>query len=370
MSQKRELSPLEQKINNWVNVHLTRISLIDKIFFIDHLQTMLHAGLSLTESLAILEKETENKKFKITIEQVRAEVEQGKQLSEALAPHTKLFDSMYVKMIASGEAAGTLEESLGHIVTQMKKQQTLNSSVKGAMIYPSIIILAIIVVGILMTTVVLPKLITLFDQFGSDLPIATKVLVAITKFMSNPINVAIMFLVLIGIIVVFIVFLKKSPGFKKAIHSLNLKLPIIGKVIQHINLARFSLTLSSLLKSTIPIIDAVDISAETCSNVLFKNTLHETATRLKKGEPMSQVLNSYEKLYPPMVTEMIMVGERTGEVDRLLSELAEFYSTEVDRTMKNFSTVIEPIIIIILGLVVAGVAVAVIMPMFTLIQNF
>ena len=154
------------------------------------------------------------------------------------------------------------------------------------------------------------------------------------------------------------------------IHKINLNLPIFGAVIKKINLARFSLTLSSLLKSTIPIIQAVEITSETCSNITYKQALKGAVENIKTGQPLSEVLATHDKLFPPMVTEMVMVGERSGEVDRLLQELSEFYGEEVDKTMKNFSTIIEPVIILLLGGAVAGLAVAVIMPIYSLVNNF
>lgn len=177
-------------------------------------------------------------------------------------------------------------------------------------------------------------------------------------------------ILLFSLITGFIIGLKRSVAFKRLVHAGNLRLPIAGKIIKKINLAQFSLTLSSLLKSTLPIIQAVENTAETCGNALYKNSLLETAEKLKSGSALSEILRLYPKLYPPMITEMIMVGERTGQMDRLLSELSDFYSGEVDRTMKNFSTIIEPAIILLLGLGVAGIAVAVISPMFKLMQSF
>lgn len=370
MVQHKKLSPFEEKLNQWFIARLTRVGLIHKIFFFEHLRIMLHAGLSLSESLSILHKETEQKKMKSIITDVLVEVESGKQLSAALASHEKQFPSMYIKMIASGETAGTLEEALEHIVTQMKKNHELNSNVRGALIYPAVILSAVAVVGILMTTVVLPKLIVLFEEFETDLPLSTRILIYITHIFSSPLYLSIAFTSVTALVIAFFTLLKKSTSFKKIIHSINLKLPILGTIIQHINLARFSLTLSSLLKSTIPIVEAVDISADTCGNLLYRETLKNTAVRIKKGEPLSQVLSSFPALYPPMVTEMILVGERSGEVNRLLGEIADYYGDEVDKTMKNMSTIIEPVIIIILGIIVAGVALAVVMPMFNLIQNF
>lgn len=367
---EKQLSAFEIKLNNWVAQHLRRIPFVQKIFFIDHMRTMVHAGLSLTESLDVLSKEIENKKLALIIAEIKSGIEKGRQLSEVLAEHPKAFPPIYVKMIASGEISGKLEESLEQVVTQMQKTQELTSSIRGAMIYPAVILAAMGGIGIMMVTVVLPKLMTLFEEFHAELPLATRVLIAITNFMSNPINLVITVAVLTALIVSFIMGLKKSPGFRHAIHKMNLYLPIVGKIIKKVNLARFSLTLSSLLKSTIPIVEAADITAETCGNVLYRDALHAAAEKIKTGTPLSEILAEHYKLFPPMVTEMIMVGERTGEIDQLLNELANFYGKEVDKTMKNFAQVIEPVIILVLGVAVAGMAVAVIMPMYTLVQSF
>ena len=366
----RQLSPLEIKINNWVSMHLTRIPFVQKIFFIDHLKTMIKAGLSIVEALDVLEKEIENKKLAQIIGEIKKGIEEGQQLSDVLAKHPKVFPPIYVKMMHSGEVSGRLEESLEQIVNQMKKTQELTSSIKGAMIYPAVILVAMGGIGIMMVVYVLPKLMTIFAEFDADLPLATKILIAITDFMSKPLNLIIIIALLIALITGFIMSLKKFPGFKRGVHKINLHLPIAGPIIKKINLARFSLTLSSLLKSAIPIVDAVDITADTCGNQIYRDYLHEASERVKTGTPLSEILNEQNVLFPPMVTEMIMVGERSGEVEQLLNELAKFYSDEVDKTMKNFTVIIEPVIILLLGIAVAGIAVAVIMPMYSLTQNF
>ena len=370
MKKPRKLSPFEEKLNDWVGLHLTRVPFIQKIFFIDHLKVMIHAGLSVTEALGTLAKEIENRKLKSVIAEIKVGVEKGRQLSEVLAEHPKVFPPIYVKMIDAGETAGKLEDSLSQVVKQMQKTQELNSSIKGAMIYPAIILVAMGGIGIMMVTVVLPKLMLMFNEFDAELPLATRVLIVITNFMSNPIYLSITIVLITFAIITFIMSLKKFPEFKRLVHTVLLHSPIIGAVIKKINLARFSLTLSSLLTSTIPIVDATDITAETCGNVLYRDFLHQAAEKIKSGTPLSEILSEDSYLFPPMVTEMIMVGERSGEIDNLLKELANFYGNEVDKTMKNFTQIIEPVIILFLGLAVAGIAVAVIMPMYTLVQSF
>jgi len=370
MPVKKPLSPFEKKLNAWVAEHMTRVPFIQKIFFVDHLKTMVHAGLSLVESLVVLEKETTNKKLKQTIHEIKKSVEQGTQLSDVLAEYPQIFPSMYVKMIHAGEVGGQLEEALEHVVDQMKRSRELTSSIRGAMIYPGVIITAMGGIGIMMATMVLPKLVELFEEFDSELPLPTRVLIAVTNIMSNPLYLTLIVGGTIAMIVGFITLMRKSAPFKKIIHTMVLKLPIVGPIIKQINLAKFSLTLSSLLSSTVQIVDAVNISADTCTNVLYRESLHEAGEKLQTGEQLSVVLATHESLFPPMVTEMIMVGERSGEINSLLIELAKFYSNEVQKVMENFTKIIEPVIIILIGLVVAGLAVAVIMPMYSLVQNF
>lgn len=366
----RQLSPLEQKLNDFATNFLTRIPFVQKMFFVEHLHTMIHAGLSVVESLDVLSKEIENKKLRRVIAEIKSDIEKGQPLNEALAKHPKAFPPIYVRMIAAGEVAGKLEESLKQVLNQMRKTHELMSSIRGAMIYPSVIIVAMGGIGVMMVTVVLPKLITLFDEFDAQLPLATRMLIAITKFASNPVYLTLIIVLTALAIFSFSTSLRKFPDFKRFIHKMNLRLPIFGAIIKKINLARFSLTLSSLLKSTIPIIEAVQITADTCSNVIYRDALKQAAEKIKTGTPLSEILSRDAMLFPPMVTEMIMVGERAGEIQQLLDELAAFYGDEVDKTMKNFTAIIEPIIIIILGVAVAGMAIAVIMPMYTLVQNF
>ncbi|OIO19150.1 MAG: hypothetical protein CO029_02765 [Candidatus Magasanikbacteria bacterium CG_4_9_14_0_2_um_filter_41_10] len=368
--QPRKLSSFEIKMNDWFAKHLTRISFTEKMFFVDHLKIMIHAGLSLVEALEILAKETGNKALKMTIADITKDVSGGKQLSDVLQKHPKVFPSIYVKMIEAGEVSGKLEEALTQIAIQMKKTHDLTSSIRGAMIYPSVVMTAMIGIGFLMTTVILPKLLTIFDEFDSELPLPTRILIVITNFMSKPFNLTMMAVLTVSSIAGFIYMMKKSMRFRFAVHTINLHLPIVGGVIKKINLARFSLTLSSLMKSAIPIVDAVTITADTCSNLNYRISLMKSSKDLEKGVPLSESLRNYPHLYSPLVTEMIMVGERTGEIDTLLTELASFYNEDVDKTMKNFTTIMEPVLIVFLGLGVGGVAVSVIMPMYSLVQNF
>ncbi len=363
----KQLSAFEQKLNDLFGKLFGHISFVEKMLFVFHLQIMTKAGLSIVASLKILSEELENKKFKVIIANIKGEVEKGRQLSEVLAEYPKVFPPIYVSMIAAGEAAGKMEEALTQVSNQMKKSHELTSHIRGAMIYPAVILVAILGISIEMVVFILPKIMVMFQDFKSELPLSTRVLIATVKFTQS--YGIYLVLGVIGAIISFFWALKNLT-FKKAVHHFTLKLPIFGMVIKKINLARFTLTLSSLLESTIPIVEATKITASVQTNLMYHDSLMEVSEGLKRGDNLSKILTQYPEIFPPMVTEMIMVGEEAGKMDDMLKELSEYYGNEVDATMKNFSVIIEPVIIVVLGLVVAGIAVAVIMPMYSLAQNF
>jgi len=363
----KKLSPLEQKLNNIFGFFFNHITFVEKMLFVFHLQIMAKAGLSIVESLKILSEEIENKKFRKIIAEIKSEVEKGQQFSVVLAKYPKVFPSIYVSMIEAGEAAGRMEQSLEQVSAQMKKTHELTSHIRGAMIYPAVVMTAVVGIALEMVIFVLPKIIVMFQDFNSDLPLATKILINTVKFTQN---YGIYLVAGIALFITLFFWALKKPRFKKALHRFSLKIFIFGKIIKKINLARFTLTLSSLLESTIPIVEAVKISANVQSNLVYRDSLLAVSESLKKGENLSKILAQYPDIFPPMVTEMITVGEEAGKMDDMLNELSQYYADEVDSTMKNFSTIIEPVIIVVLGLMVAGIAVAVIMPMYTLAQNF
>ena len=356
-----------EKINSWMSDHLSRVPFVQKILFVHNLYIMTKAGLSLVDSLRILSQQISNKKLRDIIGDIKAQVEKGRQLSEVLADYPRIFPPLYVSMIAAGETAGRMEESLFQVSNQMKKSRELASTVRGAMIYPAVIITAMAGIGIEMVVFVLPKIIVMFNDFKAELPLPTRILMAVVNFTGR----YGVFIAIGLVIAIFIaIWLEKQPPIKRVVHAFNLRLPIVGTIIKKINLANFTMTLSSLLKSTIPIIDAVRITASVQGNLMYRESLLAATEFLKKGEPLSDTLAKSPKIFPPMVVQMIMVGEQSGQVEQMLQELTEYYSAEVDNTMKNFSTIIEPVIILFLGLAVAGIAVAVIMPMYSLAQSF
>lgn len=366
MPKDKKLEIKADKIDAWITDHLTKVPTIQKILFVHNLTIMVKAGLSIVDGLRILGEQVENKKLKKVIGEVKGQVEKGRQLSEALADYPQVFPPIYVSMIAAGETAGKMEEALSQVSEQMKKSNELTSHIKGAMIYPIVVLAAMGGVGIFMVVYILPKILGMFEEMNVELPLSTKVLMFVVKSVQNY-----GLFILLGVIafVMFANYLVKKPAIKVKVHAFLLKLPIFGPVIKKINIARFTLTLSSLLQSAIPIIEAVRITAAVEGNVKYHDDLLAVSEALKKGEPLSEALGRSPDRFPPMVVQMIMVGEQSGEVESMLKELANYYSDEVDNTMKNFSTIIEPVLILMLGVGVAGIAVSVIMPIYSLSQS-
>lgn len=352
---------------NHILENLQRITLPQKIFFVDSLRVMIKAGLSVVEALRILALQTPNPRFKKIIEEIRKNVEEGHSLTETLEKFPSVFPAIFVKMIAAGEISGRLEDTLQQITIQMKKSYELSSKVRGAMIYPAVVLVAMIGIGIEMVVFVLPKLLEVFKEMNIALPLPTRILIALSDFL---IHHGILVILIIGATVGAILAIRKKIWFLKAYDMVLIRFPIIGNIVKQVNLARFTITLSSLLKSTIPIIDALDITGQVLGNIHYKLIVKETSEQIKSGKTLAECLTPYPLFFPPLTTQMILVGEQSGKLEEMLSELASYYDNEVDRILKNISTIIEPIMIIILGVVVGALAVSVVMPLYSMAEGF
>lgn len=359
-------SPTLEKMNEWLNNHLP-ISSVQKILFVHNLYIMIKSGLSVVDGLRILSEQMDNKRLKKILGDIKRHVEKGRQLSEVLAEYPTIFPSLYVSMIAAGETAGKMEEALLQVNNQMKKSQELTSHIKGALIYPAVILVAMAGIGVEMVAFVLPKIIVMFNDFHAELPLPTRILVWVVTATEH---YGILMVIGSILLAALLIWLERKPRIRRAVHAFNLHVPIFGSIIKKINLARFTLTLSSLLQSAIPIIEAVKITSSVLGNITYREDLLAAAEALKKGIPLSEALARSPKRFPAMAVQMIMVGEQSGEMEQMLGDLSEYYGEEVDNTMKNFSTIIEPVIILALGVAVAGIAVAVIMPMYSLAESF
>lgn len=343
------------------------VPLTEKIFFIQNLQVMVRVGISLAAALRTLAEQTTHKRFRIVIHDLYARVEKGTPFARALSAHPNIFPDLMVSMIESGEVSGKLDDVLKHVTEQLKKDHELISKVRGAMLYPSIIVVAMGGIGTAMMVFVIPKLLNIFSEFNAELPLPTRVLIAASKFTTK--NGPYLALALLLCVVGVRLWIKKTERGKKLFHGLLLHLPIFGAIIKKVNLARISRTFSSLLTTDIPIVQTSTITAKTIANIHYRIALADLSEKLKKGSQVSQVLASYPHLFPPVVSQLARVGEESGSLDNVLGELASFYEEEVDQIMKNLPSVIEPLLILILGVGVGAMAVAIIMPMYSLTQT-
>jgi type IV pilus assembly protein PilC len=355
-------SNLEQQFENLL-VNLIGIGIRDKLIFIQNLAVMIRAGIPLLASFRTLAEQTENKQFSLIIKQIALKLEQGSTLSEAMKMYPRVFNELFVNMIGSGEISGKLEEVLGQLYIQTKKQYELNSRVKGALTYPVIVVIAMVGIGIFMMIFVIPKITSIFTDSGVALPLFTQILINISLFLTNSWMVSLLG-ALIAITLIWLT-LRSEKGqyyYQAAI----LRLPIIAPIVKKINLARFSRTSGSLLKTDIMIVNAFRITANVVSNLHYRKAILEISEQIKKGGQINEIIRNYPQFFPPMVTQMITIGEQTGEVSNILDDLAEFYEGEVDQTMQNLPSIIEPILILMLGVGVGAIAIAVIMPMYAL----
>lgn len=345
---------------------LTRISLVEKMMFTQHLAVMIEAGLSLNQALKALIEQTKNLKFKRIIDKLEQSLRQGKSFSNSLAQYPKVFNQLYVNMVRVGETSGNLDNVLKILTSQMKKEHELMSRVKGAMIYPAVIIISMIGIGILMMIMVVPKLTAVFDDLDMELPLTTRIVIGFSDLLKN--NLISGLIALVGFIF-FIKFISKIKIIKYLLHGIYLRLPIFGQLIRKINSARFARTLSSLIESGVPIVEALGIVAGTLNNLHFKRTLINSAKEIQKGKELSTTLMKHKKLYTPMVIQMISVGEKTGNLTKVLKHLANFYETEVDNMTKNLSAIIEPVLMIVIGAAVGFFAVSMIKPMYSMMSG-
>lgn len=354
------------RINDWL-IHNSSVPLTQKVFFTENLKVMVHAGLSISEALNTLALQAESKTFRRLISSVREDVEQGRLLSAGLAKFPRVFPPIFTSMIQIGEVSGTLEEVLQELTMQMKKDYELRSKVKGAMTYPVVVLVAMLGITTGLLTFVLPKLLGVFKEFGNvKLPLATRILIAVSDFtQAHGVLVAVGFVLLV---IAFVAFSRTTVG-RSIIHRGIIFSPIVGPIAKKVNLARFSRTVSGLLKTDIPVVQSFNVTSQVLANVHYSAAVRDAAERIKKGETIARSLGAYPKLFPPLVVQMVLVGERSGTVDELLGDIAAFYEQQVDQILDNLSSIIEPILILALGGMVGGIALAVITPIYALTQS-
>lgn len=342
-----------------------RVPVLEKMLFARYFALMLRAGLDVKRSLGALQQQTRNRPLRSAIESVYQGVERGQTVADSMEAFPNAFTTLFVGFVRVGEATGKLQETLEILAEQLRKEYELKRAVRGGMLYPLVILAALITVGTAMMIFVIPKLVDVFEGFDVELPLMTRILIAVSGFFQHYWYLA------IGFIIIAIVggwaLLKVRSVFEFVMHVL-LYTPIIGPIMQKVNLARFARNLSSLIESGVPFVQALDIMGENTPHPSYAKIFLAAREHVKSGKAMSDFLADFKRLFPPLVINIAKVGEETGDLGQVLKEVALFYEGEVDQTMKNLTSIMEPVLMIIIGIAVGALAISVISPIYSLVN--
>jgi type IV pilus assembly protein PilC len=336
----------------------------DLVIFTRQFATMIGAGLPLVQALEILSKQTENKFFAKKIEEIKNEVEGGSTFADALEKHPKIFSELYTNMVAAGEAGGILDIILVRLATYIEKAQRLKRKVKGAMVYPSVVISVAILVIVVIMIFVVPTFSSMFVTLGGELPLPTQIVINISNFLGGTGGLIIAASVIA--LIIFIVQIKKTDRGKTILDGMMLKMLIVGILLRKVAVAKFTRTLSTLVSSGVPILDGLHITAKTAGNKIIEKAVMVVRQGVSEGQTIAEPLNE-SKVFPPMVTQMIAVGESTGALDSMLEKIADFYDEEVDQAVANLTSMIEPVLMVFLGGSIGFIVVAMYLPIFRMI---
>lgn len=343
----------------------SRVKTQDQINFAKNLGAMIDAGLSVTRALSVMSKQAQSKAFKNLLATLEDDVSHGLTLSDALGKHPDVFSALFMSMVKAGEESGSVSESLRIVGQQMEKSHTLIKKVRGAMIYPAVIVGVMILLAFLLLIFMVPTLTSTFEGLNVQLPLPTRILVGSSKFLIN--NTLLVISILLAVGAGGAMFYQSKRG-KKIFDRLFLKIPVIGVIVQEVQAARSARTLSSLLGAGVDIVGALGVTADVLQNHLYKEVLLEAQSGIQKGEPMSAVFARHGELYPAFVSEMSSVGEETGKIAEMLKNVATYYEEEVDQKTKDLSTIIEPVLMLIIGGGVAIFAISMLAPTYSLVD--
>jgi type IV pilus assembly protein PilC len=339
-----------------------RVPRKDVVLFARELAVMISATVPIVQALRILVKQTSNISFKIIISEVADDVDGGAKLSASLGRYPQAFSNFFVQMIRSGETTGKLDETLNYLADQEEKDYDLNSKIKGAMTYPAFILSAMVVIGVLMMIFVIPKLTVTLTQYGAELPLVTRLLIGTSDALRNYwwLIGGLGFAAFLGLR-----FYIKTPGGSRQFDILKFKVPIFGAIFQKIYLVRFSRSFSTLIASGIPVTRSLEIVADVIGNIVYKEVTMDTIREVEAGNSVASVMIR-NKMIPPMLPQMMIVGEQTGKLDLILDKLSAFYAKELENTVANLVSIIEPLILVVMGVGVAVIVMAILLPMYNL----
>ncbi|TSD03219.1 MAG: Uncharacterized protein Athens071416_280 [Parcubacteria group bacterium Athens0714_16] len=343
-----------------------KIKIEEKIMFARNLGAMIKAGLSLTRAISVIGRQTKNVKMKNILRSIESDLGGGNTLGSALSKFPEVFSPLFVSMVGAGEESGDLSGSLRNISEQMERSNNLRKKIKGAMIYPSIITVAMIIIGILMLIFVVPTLTSTFKELGAELPFSTQLIITISELFKQNTLVMIFVLILISFSSYSLSRTKKGKRF---FDFIILKMPLINGLIKEVNSARTASTLSTLLSSGVDVVRSLEITKNVVQNSFYKEIIDKAQKSIQKGAPISQTFRDNENFYPAFVGEMISVGEETGQLPDLLMQVANFYEDEVERKTKNMSTIIEPLLMVFVGAALGFFAISMITPMYSLTNS-
>ncbi len=356
----RSLKPKPKDISEYIPALQGRVKERDLVIFVRQFSTMIDAGLPLVQCLEILQEQQENAAFKKIIRKVKRDVEEGATLSDAVRKHPKVFDNLFVNLVAAGEVGGILDVILNRLAAYIEKAAKLKKRVKGAMTYPGIVItIAVLVVAVILIYVI-PIFAGLFRDAGAKLPAMTLFVMQLSDFAKDYFH-----WIILGFILAVIGLrqIRKNNRGRQATDQLMLMAPVFGTLIRKVAVARFTRTLGTMLQSGVPILDGLEIVAATSGNVVIEKAIREARSAIAEGRPIAEPL-SETKVFPAMVTQMIAVGEATGALDTMLGKIADFYDEEVDVAVEALTSLLEPLLIVFLGITIGGLLVAMYLPIF------
>jgi type IV pilus assembly protein PilC len=361
---------IEQRTSNSLKVDVkipgfgAKVKLKDVAVFSRQFATMINSGLSLIRTLAILSDQTENEELSRIAASVRLDVERGASLSAALSRHPKVFNHLYIAMVKSGEAGGVLDSVLLRLADTIEKQVELRRKVKSAMTYPVVVLVICSVIATAMLLLIVPQFKAIYADLGGTLPLPTRLLISVSDLLKKFFPI---FIIFGGIGFYFFRRWIRSPQGKPKWDAFKLRVPVFGALTRKAALARFSRTLAALTRSGVSILEALDIVAETSGNEIVANAVRDTQGAVKRGDTLARPLEQHE-VFPPMVVQMIAVGEETGALDEMLDKIADFYDQEVTATVDALTSLIEPMLICLMGVIVGGMIISLYMPMFNIIK--
>jgi type IV pilus assembly protein PilC len=341
-----------------------RVKLDELVVFSRQLATMVESGITLVQALHILSEQSENKVLSGVTLKIKEDIESGSSLHEAMAKHGKIFSNLYINMVKAGETSGMLDEILDRLASYLEKASALQRKVQSSLVYPTVVICMAVLITVVLLVKVVPTFEGIFRSLGGTLPMPTQVLI----FISNTLRRMFLFLVVglfgIGFLIAKYV---STPKGRYQVDFYSLKLPVFGPLLRKYVVAKFSRTLATLVKSGVPILSALEIVGKTAGNTVVEQTVNNARVSIREGEPISEPL-SKSGVFPPMVVRMISVGEQTGQLEKMLNKIADFYDEQVDAAVSGLTSMIEPLVIGFLGIIIGGIVVALFMPIFKITE--